>query len=217
MRHSKRQEGSALMFALLAIVFLTVIGLSLAMVTETEMLIGSNEQIAHETFVTSESGIAVAFNNVLINNNVRKNWFAIEGLVGNDKRELGDDQLGYVVDYTDLYAAYQGCPPFGDCTDDGERKHFAYFFIGKSRARRLAWPNTDAVPDCQRESERTVGDPQPLDYFDNIQSEKIVTMGFYAAPLPDLTGLDLVDSYKEADIFGCAPKRPPSSYEQTKS
>jgi hypothetical protein len=217
MRHSKKQEGSALMFALLAIVFLTVIGLSLAMVTETEMLIGTNEQIAHETFVTAESGIAVAFNNVLINNNVRKNWFAIEALAGEETRVIGDNKLGYVIDYTDLYPAYQGCPPYGNCTDDGEKKHYAYFFIGKTRARRLAWPETDAVPDCQRESERTVGDPQPLDYFESIQSEKTVTMGFYAAPLPELTGLDLADSFRHADVFGCAPDKKASDYEQDKS
>lgn len=67
---ARREGGSALLFALLAMVFLTVIGLSLAVATETEMMIGTNEQISQETFFAAEAGVATAIAQLLINDDV---------------------------------------------------------------------------------------------------------------------------------------------------
>ncbi|MEE8524696.1 MAG: hypothetical protein V3T72_12250, partial [Thermoanaerobaculia bacterium] len=91
---------------------------------------------------------------------------------------------------------------------------FAYYFIAKARARRLAWPVDQDVPDCQTESERESAAPQTLDYFNNIQAEKTITMGFYTAPLSPLTGRTLEGVFRQADVFGCAPKPEKADYIQ---
>ena len=55
-----RQAGSAYILALLVMVLLTMIGLSLALTTQTELLIGTNEQVATRVFYAADAGIEVA-------------------------------------------------------------------------------------------------------------------------------------------------------------
>ncbi len=206
MRQKSKQEGSALMFALLAIVFLTVIGLALAMVTETEMLIGANEQVSQETFIAAESGTAVAFNNMLVNNDSARNWFAIHALTGDQPRKIEDRQIGYIVDYSDIYPVIQSCAPYSDCTQPEDDTEFSYYFVTRARARRLAWPESQATPNCESEKERDADAVQTLDYFNHIQAEKTIDMGFYAAPLGEITGYGLEATFQQADVFGCDPE-----------
>jgi len=68
MRRHHSERGSVFIVALMVLVMLTVIGLSLALVTETEMLIGGNEQIISETFVAAETGTAVAVSQLMVAN-----------------------------------------------------------------------------------------------------------------------------------------------------
>jgi PilX N-terminal len=208
---SERQQGSALIFALLAIVFLTVIGLSLAMVTETDMLIGANEQVAEETFVAAESALAVGLDELLVNNDATNHWFALEALAGDRTRIVGDNKLGYVADNTDLYPVFQDCAPRSDCTESEEDKRFAYYFMAQFRARRLAWPANESVPDCETESNRATGAPQTLDYFNHIQAEKTLSVGFYSAPLAPMSGLAMVEVFGLPNQFGCDPILPSAS------
>ena len=104
-----REQGSAMLFALMGLVFLTVIGLSLAVVTETEMIIGSNEQIAQETFFAAEAGVAAAVGQLLVENNMKAKHFALLAKYGLDEdgeevvRTAGGLKLGYAVDFTTVY------------------------------------------------------------------------------------------------------------------
>jgi Tfp pilus assembly protein PilX len=54
------QEGSAYLVTLLALVVLTIIGLSLSVITQTEMQIGANERTVQRVFYAADSGISVA-------------------------------------------------------------------------------------------------------------------------------------------------------------
>jgi Tfp pilus assembly protein PilX len=56
----RRERGSAYVLVLLSLVILTLIGLSLATVTQLEMEVGSNERSVTRTFYASDSGIAIA-------------------------------------------------------------------------------------------------------------------------------------------------------------
>jgi Tfp pilus assembly protein PilX len=59
--HARRGErGSAYIVVLLALVILTIVGLSLVMVTQTEVQLGSNERTISRTFFATDSGISVA-------------------------------------------------------------------------------------------------------------------------------------------------------------
>ena len=62
-RPSRRQQderGSAFVVALLVLVVLTIVGLALTFMTQTEMRIGANEREANRTFYASDSGIQVS-------------------------------------------------------------------------------------------------------------------------------------------------------------
>lgn len=54
-----RERGSAYIISLMAMVVLMIIGLSLSVVTQTEMQISSNEKTIEETFYSADSGVAI--------------------------------------------------------------------------------------------------------------------------------------------------------------
>lgn len=58
---SRRSEaGSAYIITLLALVVLTIMALSLALVTQTEVQVGANEKTVNRTFYAADSGLGVA-------------------------------------------------------------------------------------------------------------------------------------------------------------
>jgi PilX N-terminal len=60
-RAARRGEsGSAYILVLLALVVLTIMGLSLAFMTQTEVQIGANDRVISRVFYAAESGIAAA-------------------------------------------------------------------------------------------------------------------------------------------------------------
>ena len=71
-RDPRGQEGSAYLIALLVLFLLSVIGLSLAFVTQTEMEIGSNERIIQRIFYAADGGVAIATAKVLVTNDHRE-------------------------------------------------------------------------------------------------------------------------------------------------
>jgi type II secretory pathway component PulK len=54
------ERGSAYIVVLMALVVLTIVGLSLVMVTQTEVQLGSNERTINRTFYAAESGLRFA-------------------------------------------------------------------------------------------------------------------------------------------------------------
>jgi hypothetical protein len=67
-RHDARQEGSAYIIALLVLVVLTLLGLGLAVITQTEVQIGANELTSHRVLYGVEGGVQLAISKVLTNN-----------------------------------------------------------------------------------------------------------------------------------------------------
>jgi len=65
-RHHGCEDGSAYLITLLVLVVLTLLGLSLALVTSTEMQIGSNERTEQRAFYSADSGIGIAAARVLV-------------------------------------------------------------------------------------------------------------------------------------------------------
>jgi len=54
----RAEEGSAYIIALLVLVVMTIIGLSLALITQTEMQIGANERTIQKVFYAADAGVA---------------------------------------------------------------------------------------------------------------------------------------------------------------
>ena len=59
-RARARQGGSAYIIALLALIVLTVLGLALALLTQSELQIGGNERVVNRVFYAADSGIGAA-------------------------------------------------------------------------------------------------------------------------------------------------------------
>lgn len=65
------QAGSAYIVALMVLLVLTMIGMSLTFVTQTEMLMGSNQRLLEQAFFASESGISIGMARALVANDRR--------------------------------------------------------------------------------------------------------------------------------------------------
>jgi len=65
-RHRSSEAGSAYLVAILALVVLTIAGLSLALITQTEMQIGANEKSIERSFYAANSGIALSTARTLV-------------------------------------------------------------------------------------------------------------------------------------------------------
>lgn len=65
-RDRRSEAGSAYIIALLVLVVLTIIGLALTLVTQTEVQIGANERTTNRTFYAADSGVSVAVAKVLV-------------------------------------------------------------------------------------------------------------------------------------------------------
>lgn len=65
------ERGSAYVLALLTLLVVSVLGLSLVYITQTEMEIGSNERTLERTFYAADSGLAIAAARVLVTSDHR--------------------------------------------------------------------------------------------------------------------------------------------------
>lgn len=58
--HRAREEGSAYIITLLVLVVLSIAGLSVSVITQTEMQVGANERDAQRAFYAADAGVATA-------------------------------------------------------------------------------------------------------------------------------------------------------------
>lgn len=72
------EQGSAYIIALLVLVVLTIAGLSLVFITQTEVEIGANERTLQRTLYEADSGIAIATARVLVTNEHRSTTFDLD-------------------------------------------------------------------------------------------------------------------------------------------
>lgn len=210
-RFSKREEGSTLMLALVGLVFLTVVGLSLAVVTETEMLIGGNEQISGETFYASEVGVSAAVTQLLVENNLDRRAFAIPVKNGDEDRFLGDKLLGYSVDFTPVYPVHFSNAAYSTANVGGNSEMLSVFFKTSSRARRMAWDPAQSVPDCDGQR----AGAGPVDEFSEIQAETVIDYSFFVTPITQIEIGALEAGHRRVDQFGCEAERDENDYGQT--
>jgi len=65
--HRSSEAGSAYVITLLALVVLTILALSLALVTQTEVQVGANEKTVNRTFYAADSGLGISVAEILAN------------------------------------------------------------------------------------------------------------------------------------------------------
>ena len=72
MRPHRSQQGSVYIITLVVLLVLTVLGLSIALITQSEMQIGINERLGETMFYAAGSGIDVATAKALVTGDMRK-------------------------------------------------------------------------------------------------------------------------------------------------
>ncbi len=65
-RTLRRQEGSVYILALLALLILTIVGLAVSLVTQSEMQIGVNERLSHQAFNSASAGVDIGTAKALV-------------------------------------------------------------------------------------------------------------------------------------------------------
>lgn len=167
------EQGGTFILVLLAILVLTFLGLSLAVVTETEMTLGANIQSINRTYFSAESGLAAAVAAVMTTND----WCGESFLVS--EREIGDPSgtnnlvLGYRVETTPVEQIGRSFPPLSNA-NWGERRHYTFFVRTSASAQRVAYLETEEPEDVIKGT--TAGDL-------TLESQRVATTSMLLSPL----------------------------------
>jgi len=135
-----RQQGSAYIIALLALVVLSIIGLGLALITQTEMQIGSNERTTEKVFYAADTGIQMATARAIVVPDLTK--FTIS-LKDNEKILLKHD-----VAMSPFYPLMQATCNLCEFNDPGEYKDQykkVNFGVTAVATRKTVLPSSDAL------------------------------------------------------------------------
>lgn len=89
-RTSRREAGSAYIIALMVLVVLTILGLGLALITQTELQIGANERTMQRLFYASDSGISRATAQTVYSFNCAPIGDPLSGSTGFDLTDTGE-------------------------------------------------------------------------------------------------------------------------------
>lgn len=84
----RSQNGSAYITVLLVMLVLTMMGLVLSLVTQTEMEIGANERLINRTFYAADAGIEVAIARALVTNDYTAKTFLYKDVTSGPVAEL---------------------------------------------------------------------------------------------------------------------------------
>lgn len=139
------EAGSAYLVAILALVVLTIAGLSLALITQTETQIGANEKMVERAFYAADSGIAISIARALVNNDKAARLYRLEDPEGPGFR------LEHLVDASAFHPISYGPCNLCDIANQGQNGAQNYWRVNHSidstAVRRI--PGTD-VPIAER-------------------------------------------------------------------
>lgn len=74
----RRDRGSAYLAVLLVLLLLTVLGMSLVLITQTERELGTNHRMISKTFYAADSGVGMAINWLLLSNDYQPHRLALQ-------------------------------------------------------------------------------------------------------------------------------------------
>jgi hypothetical protein len=171
----RSEAGSAYVITLLALVVLTILALSLALVTQTEVQVGSNERTVSRMFYAADSGLGVAVAEALLVNN---NPDSPAGLPSSRTVLLNKVSVGAgsslstnVADRVTISAfvpiQYVRCDLCQ--SEEGKQKFWRVNHAVSATSERIAWTGSGAPPaDATLLGQKTLSgmfqfEPWPLD------------------------------------------------------
>ena len=147
----RSEAGSAYVITLLALVVLTILALSLALVTQTEVQVGSNERTVSRMFYSADSGLGVAVAEaLLVNNNPDNPTVPGPRVVILNKVSVGagSSLSTNVADRVTISAfvpiQYVRCDLCQ--SEEGKQKFWRVNHAVSATAERIAWSGSGAPP-----------------------------------------------------------------------
>lgn len=134
------ERGSAFLLALIVIVLLTILGVSIVLVTETEMALGHTEKTVDRQTYAAETGLWAHIAGLVLTNNWHHERVAVP-VVPDSDRPVPGKQLAYAINTTEALSLASGCPAWTDCGEDlPESDRFqSHFVLMGSTTRRVAY------------------------------------------------------------------------------
>lgn len=144
-RPARGESGSAYLVAILALVVLTIAGLSLAIITQTEMQIGANEKMMERAFYAADSGIALSIARALVSNDKTGTLYKLEDPEGKGFR------LEHLVEVSPFHPIGDGPCNLCDIANQGQHGAQSYrrveHAVASTAVRRV--PGTE-IPIAER-------------------------------------------------------------------
>lgn len=137
------ERGSAFLLALIIIVLLTILGVSIVLVTETEMALGHTEKTIDRQTYAAETGLWAAITGLVLTNRWNHERVAIP-IQPDTGQAIPGRQLAYAVNTSKSVTLANGCPAWTDCGEDlGDAQQFqSHFGLLASTAQRVAIDST---------------------------------------------------------------------------
>lgn len=136
-----RQAGSAYLTVLLALVVLTILGLSLATVTTLEMEIGANERAVTRIFYGADSGVAIATAQALTSGEYRRRTVDVYQDTQTPPGTTQPVSRGFRLEVCNfipiLWEPCNWCP-----VNENEQTFYKVNHAATSTATELTWPGT---------------------------------------------------------------------------
>ncbi len=143
-RGPQREDGSAYLVSLLALVVLAIVGLSMSLVTQTEMQIGANEGTINRVFYSTDSGVADSVARALTNRDYAARVFELDEPGGNPLLNLRTR-----IDSSPFYPILDSPCNLCEINNTGTYADRAYRKINHattSTASRVAGPTDNSTP-----------------------------------------------------------------------
>jgi Tfp pilus assembly protein PilX len=182
--HRASERGSAYLFALLVLVVLTVIGLSLALITQTEVQIGGAEKSAVRVLYGADSGVSIQFAAKETINDAPKRRYEL------DVATAAGATLTETVDTSQFMVMYHDACSLCMRNEDTENAMRVINFVTNAQGRRVGTVGTVDLPQASKLiSYMYFVQPQPHP----IRDEALVTFDpAVVADDPDVDGLDVI-------------------------
>jgi hypothetical protein len=139
-RQLNRQAGSAYIIALLALVVLSIIGLGLALITQTEMQIGSNERTTEKVFYAADTGIQMATARAIVVPDLTKFTISLK----DNEKVLFKHEVAMSPFYPLMQATCNLCE-FNDPGEYKDQYKKVNFGVTAVATRKTVLPSTDAL------------------------------------------------------------------------
>jgi hypothetical protein len=158
------ERGSAYLFVLLGLLVLTIIGLSLVVVTQTEAQIGGAEKSAARILFGAESGLHAQVGLHFLELDPLENQFtldtnAIKTIVSAQDIETIEE----TVNVSPFYPIYAGPCALCSVNFQGEQRYWVNNYVVNAQASRYAAGGCAEIPQAQKLlSEMFMIQPEPL-------------------------------------------------------